>query len=151
MRHVSHCLVRSSVGHPYPLLSVSTELVWMAPRQSPRVRSSRLLRARRYRSAVQISFENISNDASNFTCGGLNRRKITAAELRQWLATVDLVVRAYLIDNLITNDPDVYYHCTPSWFGSRCQYLFSLQSFTARSRVWPRSQRSMCFVTHFYR
>ncbi|CAF3449537.1 unnamed protein product, partial [Rotaria sp. Silwood2] len=75
-----------------------------------------------------LSTENPSMFASNFTFEELKHNGITGAELLSWSATMDLVenYEAYLAGDVLTSDTDVYYNCTPSWFGNRCEYTLSL-------------------------
>lgn len=78
-------------------------------------------------SEVQTHGEISPLDASNFTFKELKSRDVTAIQLQQWSATIDIVERyqAYLTGDRMANDSDLYYNCTSPWFGSRCEYALS--------------------------
>jgi hypothetical protein len=51
----------------------------------------------------------------------LKRRGVTSHQLLQWLATIDTAERYERYD---WAPHEVFYNCTPPWFGLRCQYMF---------------------------
>lgn len=64
----------------------------------------------------------------NFTFNQLKNQNITGEQLLAWLATIDLAERyeAYLVDKSEVDGSEVYYNCTASWFGNRCEYTFGI-------------------------
>ncbi|CAF1513678.1 unnamed protein product, partial [Adineta steineri] len=72
---------------------------------------------------------------NTITFKSLRSQQIRSEELLQWSISIDIIeaYAIYLIKNDTKFDEYVFYNCSLSWFGSRCQYTFglniSIQSF----------------------
>ncbi|CAF1409983.1 unnamed protein product [Adineta steineri] len=72
-------------------------------------------------------FPNTTN--GNFTFEELRQLNVTTKDLLAWSAAVDLTERyQYYIDqsNKSLISTEIFFNCTKSWFGPRCQYSFGL-------------------------
>ncbi|CAF0759856.1 unnamed protein product [Adineta steineri] len=79
---------------------------------------------------IDINEKSIS---SKLTFDELKKNNITSTDLMQWSSPIDLIERyEYFLQMNTTSATDVFYNCTPPWFGSICQYRFVLnQSFSS--------------------
>jgi len=70
---------------------------------------------------IQSTFEQ-----QKFTFEQLRKQNITAEQLYQWSASIDLLeqYQFYLISNQSSLSQNLFYNCTTSRFGSQCQYEF---------------------------
>jgi hypothetical protein len=67
----------------------------------------------------QVSHALNENVGTMFTFDQLRRENVTSALLLNWSAPIALVEQ-YVRDNGSTSE--VFYNCTPPWFGPMCQY-----------------------------
>ncbi|CAF4694556.1 unnamed protein product, partial [Rotaria socialis] len=67
----------------------------------------------------------------NFTFDELRRLNISSHEVLLWSSSMDLAERyQYYVDQSIRSIElnELFFNCTPPWFGVRCQYSFELVS-----------------------
>ncbi|CAF1408465.1 unnamed protein product [Adineta steineri] len=79
---------------------------------------------------IDINEKSIS---SKLTFDELKKNNITSTNLMEWSSPIDLVERyEYFLQMNTFSSAEIFYNCTPPWFGSICQYRFVLnQSFSS--------------------
>lgn len=70
---------------------------------------------------VQLTHSLIGNLAQQINFNQLKERKITSQQLLNWFAPIDIAEQYEMDDG---NFKNVFYNCSPPWFGSLCQYRF---------------------------
>lgn len=80
-------------------------------------------------STAMPTFQNTNNH--NFTFEQLHLAKVTFEHLLSWSAPIDIIERyqIYLnhnFDGYVPGSLDIFYNCTPPWFGTYCQYTFDV-------------------------
>ncbi|CAM2709396.1 unnamed protein product [Rotaria socialis] len=76
----------------------------------------------------KILFRNLTNtNSQNLTFEELRVSNVSTQELLAWSAPIDLVEKyqVYLNDIDLSLSNELFYNCTPPWFGLQCQYSFA--------------------------
>ena len=70
-------------------------------------------------------------DHQKYTFTQLKAKSVSSRQLLEWSAPVDLIenYQAYLQGetNTFIAGESIFFNCTPPWFGSHCEYFFSLK------------------------
>ncbi|CAF4253619.1 unnamed protein product [Rotaria sp. Silwood2] len=77
------------------------------------------------------------NIANNITFKELSEQGITSEQLLNWSAPIDLAER-YEMNN---QSSELFYNCSSSWFGSKCQYRFVYNSFLSFNEIIKASMK----------
>ncbi|CAF3642837.1 unnamed protein product [Rotaria socialis] len=73
----------------------------------------------------------VGTNHRNFTFDELQRLNVTSREVLLWSSSIDLAERyQFYIDQSTKSSQlnELFFNCTPPWFGVRCQYSFELVS-----------------------
>ncbi|CAF2631430.1 unnamed protein product [Rotaria sp. Silwood2] len=79
----------------------------------------------------EISYIFGKNIANNITFKELSEQGITSEQLLNWSAPIDLVERY----EMNSQTSELFYNCSSSWFGSKCQYRFVYNSFLSFNEI----------------